>query len=394
MASILLKTRRERALLRHHPWIYSGAVDKVQGDPQQGETVDVYSASGELLARGAYSPYSQIRVRIWTWEPGEKINSEFFQNRLTKAISRRRVWVAPEETNAMRLVHGESDSLPGLIVDQYDDTLVLQCLSSGIEHWREIIADLLIDVTGVESVYERSDVPVREREGLTSRIGLLRGKEPPELIEIFENGLRFWVDVRGGHKTGFYLDQRSNRSRVQVLVQGCQVLDCFSYTGGFTIASIAGGAKSVLSVDSSAEVLSLAKKNLALNKLSPELVEWRAGDVFQILRELRDRDRKFDIIVLDPPRFAATTSQVERAARGYKDVNLLALKLLKPGGKLVTFSCSGGVSAELFQKILAGAALDAGVEAQIVQQLRQGPDHPVSLYFPEGEYLKGFIIQV
>ena len=313
---------------------------------------------------------------------------------MVDALAARRPFFDLDRIEALRLVHGESDGLPGLILDRYGGTLVMQCLSSGIEYWQEPLADLLLELTGAKRIYERSDVEVRKLEGLPERKGAMRGGLPPERILIHENDLQFEVDVYGGHKTGFYLDQRLNRAAVGSLAHGCRVLDCFAYTGGFALSALAGGAASVLAVDASTEALELARRNLALNGLPEDKIDWQVGDVFQVLRGLRDRGQSFDLIVLDPPKFAATASQAGRAARGYKDINLLAFKLLRPGGLLATFSCSGGVSAELFQKIVAGAALDAGVEARILQRLHQSPDHPVALNFPEGAYLKGFIIRV
>jgi 23S rRNA (cytosine1962-C5)-methyltransferase len=266
----------------------------------------------------------------------------------------------------------------------------MQCLTTGVESWRELLADLLLEETQFKDIYERSDADVRELEGLPARSGVVRGKAP-STITIHENNLKFLVDVATGHKTGFYLDQRINRQQVRALAHGREVLDCFSYTGGFTVNALAGGAKSVLAVDSSSAALSLAQQNVALNALPTDQVELLEGDVFYVLRKLRDEARAFDMIILDPPKFAATASQAEKAARGYKDINLLAFKLLRSGGILVTFSCSGGVDAALFQKIVAGAALDAGAEAQIIEHLGQAPDHPVALNFPEGTYLKGLI---
>ncbi len=394
MDCVELKPGRERSLLRRHPWVYSGAIAKVLGEPVQGETVSVKASTGEFIAWGAYSPNSQIRVRIWSWNPEEVVSRGFFENKLRKAIERRRFWINPAETNALRLVHAESDSLPGLIVDRYADTLVVQYLSSGAEFWRETIADLLLKITAAEGIYERSDVTVRELEGLTPRKGILRGSDPPDLIQVFEHGLKYWVDVRKGFKTGFYIDQRENRLLIKGLTQNKDVLDCFSYTGGFTVAAMAGRARSVLAIDRSSEALSLLEKNLKLNELSRGNVTLREGDVFQVLRNLRDRAKSFDLIVLDPPKFAATSAQANKAARGYKDINLLALKLLRPGGVLVTFSCSGGISAEFFRKIITGAVLDAGVIAQVIKNIWQGPDHPVALNFPEGAYLKGLVIQI
>lgn len=394
MAAVLLKPGREKSLLRDHPWIFSGAVAGLRGAPGAGETVEVLSASGEFLAWGAYSPNSQIRVRIWTRDPQQTIDADFFRQRLKRSLAARGGLGLTGETDALRLVHGESDGLPGLIVDRYADTLVIQVLSSGVERWRDTLVGQLAELTGIERVFERSDVDVRRLEGLAERTGVLLGSEPTGRFTIHENGLRFWVDVRSGHKTGYYLDQRPNRARVGHLARGRQVLDCFCYTGGFSTHALAGEADSVLAVDSSAEALALARENLALNDLAAEKVTFQEGDVFQVLRSLRDQARCFDLIVLDPPKFAQTAAQAERAARGYKDINLLAFKLLRPGGILATFSCSGGVSEDLFQKIVAGAALDAGVHAQIHEYLHQGPDHPVALNFPEGAYLKGFIIRV
>ena len=394
-----LKPGREKSLLRRHPWIFSGAVACVEGDPEAGDTVVVHAADGMFLGWAAYSPNSQIRARVWSFDELETIDGIFFRKRLSAAIQTRiasgfLTTGTGKSSLAVRLVHGESDGLPGFILDRYRDTLVLQVLATGAERWRDVIADLAIELTGAAGVYERSDADVRHLENLQVRIGTLRGDEPPERIAITENGLKFWVDVRRGHKTGFYLDQRANRLRVRELSREREVLDCFCYTGGVTVNALAGGAKSVLAVDTSAEALALCRENVTLNKLPLERVDTLEGDVFQQLRKFRDSRQLFDLIVLDPPKFAPTAAQAERAARGYKDINLLAFKLLRPDGILVTFSCSGGVSAELFQSIIAGAALDAGVNAQILEYLHQDADHPVALSFPEGAYLKGYVIRV
>jgi 23S rRNA (cytosine1962-C5)-methyltransferase len=394
MAAILLKPGREKSLLRKHPWIFSGAIAEVRNNPGFGEVVDVLASDGSFLARAAYSPQSQIRARVWSWDEQEQIDEQFLRVRLAAAIQARRTLVDPLETDSLRLVHGESDRLPGLIVDRYAGVLVVQFLSAGIERWRAAVSDLLVELTGAQALYERSDADVRQLEGLPPRAGLLRGSLDSERVEIRENGLRFVVDLDTGHKTGFYLDQRENRLVVQRLAAGLEVLDCFSYTGGFALASLAGGAASVVAVEASPEAIAGARRNLAANHLPAERIEWLEGDVFQVLRRFRDSRRSFDLIVLDPPKFAATAAQVERAARGYKDINLLAFKLLRPGGLLVTFSCSGGVSEDLFQKIVAGAAADAGIHAQILRRLHQGPDHPVALNFPEGAYLKGLVLRV
>ena len=394
MQAVRLIAGREKSLLRRHPWVFAGAIDSLDEVPQDGDTVRLAGQGGDFLAWGAYSRNSQIRVRVWSWQEQERIDAAFFRKRLAQAIAARCDMVPAERSDAVRLVHGESDGLPGLIVDRYGDTLVAQFLSSGAERWKGTLADLLMELTGAERLYERSDAEVRRLEGLIEQSGVLRGDAPPPRLQIHENGLKFWVDVAHGHKTGHYLDQRDNRLRLRQLAGGKRVLDCFAYTGGFTAHALAGGAESVLAVDSSGDALELARENLSLNELPIERVEWLEGDVFQVLRGLRDRGRSFDLIVLDPPKFAPTAAHAEKAARGYKDINLLAFKLLQPGGLLFTFSCSGGVSAELFQKIVAGAALDASVEAQIVETLHPGPDHPVGLNFPEGTYLKGLVVRV
>jgi 23S rRNA (cytosine1962-C5)-methyltransferase len=389
-ACLTLKTRREKSLLRRHPWVFSGAVSMVAGDPQPGETIDILSSNGQFLARAAYSPQSQIRARVWTFDPDEQVDAAFFRRRLQTAISKRTPLNLAAVSDAWRLVHAESDQIPGLIVDRYGQILVLQFLTTGAEFWRTIITDVLAELTSIQDIYERSDADVRELEGLLPRKGRLRG-DPPERLTISELSLRFSVNLAEGHKTGFYLDQRRNRQRVRELAANRDVLDCFCYTGGFSANALAGGARSVLSVDASAEALKILQENIALNELPAEKSTILAGDVFQVLRKLRDEGRGFDLIILDPPKFAHTAAQAEKAARGYKDINLLSFKLLRAGGILVTFSCSGGVDAALFQKIVAGAALDAGADASIVEHLSQDGDHPVSLNFPEGAYLKGLI---
>jgi 23S rRNA (cytosine1962-C5)-methyltransferase len=393
--TIILKPGREKSLLRRHPWIFSGAVQSVDDEPASpfgdyaGATVDLLSYNGDFLARAAYSPTSQIRARVWTFSD-EPVDADFFRKRIHAAIVERSTFNVQRSTNALRLIHAESDGLPGLIVDRYGDVLVLQSLTTGSEFWKETIADLLLEETGLSAIYERSDADVRELEGLPSIVGPLRGT-PPNQIIITEHATRYTVNLAEGHKTGFYLDQRANRLKVRELAQDRDVLDCFCYTGGFTVNALAGGAKSVVSVDASAGALVLGRENASLNGQPPERQEWLEGDVFQLLRKFRDENCSFDMVILDPPKFAPTSAQAEKAARGYKDINLLAFKLLRAGGILVTFSCSGGVDAALFQKIVASAALDAGVEAQIVEHLSQAADHPVLLSFPEGAYLKGLV---
>ena len=392
MNSLFLKKGRERSVKRRHPWVFSGAIEKVAGDAQPGETVQVRDIAGNPLALAAFSPQSQIRARVWTFNHEEEVDAAFFRGRLTRALALRESLPAARHTNALRLVNGESDGLPGLVVDRYADVLVVQILSAGIERWRDPILDLLIEISGCEAVFERSDAEVRTLEGLVARTGFVRGNRNASRCPISEYGLNFRVDVEQGQKTGFFLDQRENRQRVRALAAGREVLDGFCYTGGFALAALAGGAKRVLAVESSAPALEVAKENLSANPLDASRVEFVQADVFSHLRTLRDRGAHFDMVVLDPPKFAPTAAQAKNAARAYKDINLLALKLLSPGGLLATFSCSGGVSAELFQSIVAGAALDAGAEAKIIERFGAAADHPVALEFPEGEYLKGLLV--
>lgn len=388
--NLVLKAGREKSLLRRHPWIFSGAIHHADDGIASGGTVDLLSFNKQFLARAAYSPNSQIRARIWTFED-EPVDQEFFRKRIRAALTSRSTPRAISNTTAHRLIYAESDNIPGLIVDRYGDVLVLQSLTAGTEFWKETIADILLEETGLSTIYERSDADVRELEGLEPKVGLLRGNLSSFVFPLTENNLKFNINFAKGHKTGFYLDQRNNRMRVRDLAQNKDVLDCFCYTGGFSVNALAGGAKSVLSVDSSSDALALCRENVALNHLDAARHTTIEGDVFQLLRKFRDEGRSFDMVILDPPKFAPTAAHADKATRAYKDINLFAFKLLRPGGTLVTFSCSGGVDAALFQKIIAGAALDAGAEAQIVEFLSQGPDHPVALNFPEGAYLKGLI---
>lgn len=391
--SLVLKAGREKSVLLRHPWLFSGAIAQVKGEPASGETVTVYSSRMENLGSAAFSPQSSIAARFWTFDPDEKVDESFLYRKLQTAWQARRELHDDPQTTAYRVVHSESDGLPGLVADRYNDWLVVQFTSAGAEYWRKPVIRLLQQASGLTNVYERSDVEVRSLEGLPERTGSLAGGEPPQYLTILENGIHYQVDISHGHKTGFYLDQRNNRARMRVLARDKRVLNCFCYTGGFSLSAAAGGAKEIISVESSLEALELGKENMHLNGLETP-AEWVEGDVFQVLRKYRDQARTFDLIVLDPPKFAPTAAQVERAARGYKDINLLAFKLLSPGGLLVTFSCSGGVSADLFRKIVAGAALDAGVNAVVLERLSQGEDHPVALTFPEGEYLKGLVLRV
>lgn len=396
MNSIILKPGREKSVLRHHPWIFSGAIAKVEGNPQPGETVCVLQADKTPIASAAISPKSSITARIWSWNPEEEVNEGFIKEKLRIAINKRTKlsFLSQNKVNSYRLVYAESDGLPGLIVDRYADWLVVQVLTTGAEYWKNVIIQSLVELTGVENIYERSDVDVRKLEGLPQKIGCLAGKEPPDTIEIVEYGIQYLVNIKTGQKTGFYLDQRENRHKVADYSPGRSVLNCFCYSGGFSLNAVRGGAAKVISVDSSADALVLAQKNAQINKIDPGNMTWVNADVFQQLRRFRDEGRTFDMVILDPPKFAPTVQQVDKAARGYKDINLLAFKLLKPGGILFTFSCSGGISIELFQKIVADAALDAGVNGQILEKLHQAADHSIALNFPESEYLKGMICQI
>jgi 23S rRNA (cytosine1962-C5)-methyltransferase len=379
--------------LRRHPWIFSGAIVRVDGAPANGDTLPVRSADGEFLAWAAYNAGSQITARVWSWDENETIDVEFFHRKIAAALAARLALNLSAASSGMRLIHAESDGLPGLIVDQYSNVLVVQIGSAGAERWRDAIADILQELCEPVCIYERSDSDSRGLEGLEVRNGVLRGTLP-ERVEVTEHGLRFAVDVAEGQKTGFYLDQRDNRALTETLAHGKDVLNCFCYTGGFSLYALRGGAKSVLSIDASGDALRIAEDNLTHNSLDSARAEWQEADVFQALRKLRDQGRQFDFIILDPPKFAPTAAFAEKAARGYKDINLLGFKLLRPGGLLATYSCSGGISEELFQKIIAGAALDAGVDAQIVHHLHAAPDHPVLLSFPEGAYLKGLVLRV
>ncbi len=393
MPEILLKPERDESLKRKHPWIFSGAIAKVNGQPESGETVEVRGKGGRFYGRAAFSPSSQIQARMWTFDD-EAVNAALFRHRLEDAIALRAERLA-EEGAACRLVNAESDLLPGVVVDYYAGVVVVQLLTAGAEIWREVIAASLRELLPSAScLYERSDAETRDKEGLPPKAGLLWGEEPPESVEILEEGCRYGVDVRGGHKTGFYLDQRDNRAFLARHAEGAEVLNAFSYTGGFGIAALRAGAASVVNVDASAPSLALARGNAERNGLDAARFTCTEGNVFSVLRAYRAEERRFDLIVLDPPKFVDSRAHLEKASRGYKDINLLACQLLRPKGTLFTFSCSGLMPTDLFQKIVADAALDAGRPAQILQRLGPPSDHPTLLAFPEGSYLKGLICRV
>jgi 23S rRNA (cytosine1962-C5)-methyltransferase len=399
MNTVTLKPSKEKSLLRRHPWVYANAIDRVDGNPVPGATVLVRAHDGRFLARAAYSPHSQIRARVWSFDETEPIDHAFFKRRVQRALAHRQTMV--RDTGAVRLIFGEADGLPGLIVDHYvaEDAgqrsqIVCQFMAAGVEAWKEAIVAALVGATGCPNVYERSDVSIRQKEGLEQITGVLAGEAPSDALISSENGVRYHVDVRNGHKTGFYVDQRDNRLLVQQLAQDRDVLNCFCYTGGFSLAALKGGAKRVVSIDSSGEALALAQQNVAANGFDAERATWLDADAFKTLRRLYDEGERFDLIVLDPPKFAPSREHVDRASRAYKDINLTGLKLLRPGGLLFTYSCSGAIDSELFQKIVSGAAADARVDARILKRLGAGVDHPLLTAFPEGEYLKGLLLQI
>ncbi|HEX7439001.1 MAG TPA: class I SAM-dependent methyltransferase [Caldimonas sp.] len=395
MKTIRVRPGKERSLLRRHPWVFEGSVERGKAD--SGETVRVEGHDGRFLAWAAYSPQSMIRLRVWSFDEGERINAAFFARRIAAALEiRARLPIA---SDGMRLVHGESDGLPGLVVDRYGATLSAQFLSAGAERWKDAIADALMQATSASALFERSDTSARQREGLAAATGWLRvadsSTEGSTAIAIREHQWQLGLDVATGHKTGFYLDQRDNRKLFADTVRHFgfeRVLNCYCYTGGFSVAALAGGAAHVVGVDSSGPALERAVANVALNGFDAARHEALDADVNHTLRALLDAGRSFDAVVLDPPKLAPTAAHAERAARAYKDVNRLAFMVLRPGGALFTFSCSGGISADLFHKIVAGAGLDAGIDGFFYARLGAAPDHPMTVTFPEGEYLKGLVV--
>ncbi|BEN29854.1 TPA: 23S rRNA (cytosine(1962)-C(5))-methyltransferase RlmI [Serratia marcescens] len=391
---LFLAKGREKSLLRRHPWVFSGAVQRVEGKAHSGETIDILDSQGKWLARGAYSPESQIRARVWTFQQDEEINIDFFIRRLQQAQSWRD-WVAQRDgLDGYRLIAGESDGLPGITIDRFQNFLVLQLLSAGAEYQRPALLSALQHCYPECSIYDRSDVAVRKKEGLSLAQGPVLGDLPPELLPITEHGMKLLVDIQQGHKTGFYLDQRDSRLAARNYSAGRRVLNCFSYTGAFAVSALMGGCAQVISVDTSQAALDIARQNVELNKLDLNKAEFVRDDVFQLLRNYRTQGEKFDLIIMDPPKFVENKNQLASACRGYKDINMLALQLLNPGGILLSFSCSGLMPTDLFQKILADAAVDAGRDVQFIEQFRQAADHPVIATYPEGLYLKGFACRV
>ncbi|MBD1576981.1 methyltransferase domain-containing protein [Vibrio sp. S11_S32] len=391
--AIYLVKGREKALLRRHPWIFSRGIQKVEGKPELGDTVDVFSNNGQWLAKAAFSPQSQIRARVWSFEK-EDIDTDFFVKRLQDAQAMREPIITRGGLTGYRLIAGESDGLPGITIDRYQDFLVCQLLSAGAEAKRELLIDAIKQVFPTCSIYERSDVSVRKKEGLKERQGIIHGEMPPSSLVIEENGVKIQVDIVKGHKTGFYLDQRDSRQQAMKYVEGKSVLNCFSYTGGFGLYALKGNAAHVVNADVSQPALDNAKANAELNGFDVSKAEFLNADVFKLLREYRENGTKFDVVIMDPPKFAESKAQLNGACRGYKDINMLAMQILNPGGTLLTYSCSGLMETNLFQKIIADAALDAGRRVQFIERFAQAADHPVDSAYPEGFYLKGFACQV
>ncbi|KAB8310812.1 23S rRNA (cytosine(1962)-C(5))-methyltransferase RlmI [Rouxiella chamberiensis] len=389
-ARLILAKGREKSLLRRHPWVFSGAVQRVEGKANSGDTIDIVDSQGKWLARGAYSPSSQIRARVWTFKQDEDIDIDFFIRRLQQAQSWRDYIAKRDGLDGYRLIAGESDCLPGITIDRFQNFLVLQLLSAGAEYQRAPLIAALQHCYQECAIWDRSDVAVRKKEGLELVQGHVVGEEPPALLPIQEHGMSLLVDIKEGHKTGFYLDQRDSRFAARSYAAGRNVLNCFSYTGAFAVSALMGGCTKVTNVDTSQAALDVARQNVELNKLDLSKAEFVREDVFQLLRKYRTEGQQFDMIVMDPPKFVENKNQLASACRGYKDINMLAIQLLRPGGILLSFSCSGLLPTDLFQKILADAALDAGREIQFVEQFRQAADHPVTGAYPEGLYLKGF----
>ncbi len=397
-ASIRVFKEREKPIKNRHPWIFSGAIREiVQGVPQPGDVVEIIGENNQWLARAYFNPRSQISVRILSWDPDERIDEEFWRKKVQRAVHRRQaIGIKDRGTTALRLIFAESDGLPGLIVDQYEDYLAVQFLTLGVDIRKTLLTRILEDTIKPRGILERSDVNVRKKEGLEKVVGLLAGTAPPESLKILENDKAMMADLYRGHKTGLYLDQRDNRQLVcqQSHVEGREILNVFAYTGGFSIYAAINQARKITNVETSGSFLGAIKQNLDLNKLARPQDQYIRGNAFQILRDFREEGRQFDVIILDPPKFANRKQDIPSACRGYKDLNLLALQLLRPLGLLATFSCSGLVNEDLFQKVLFGAAVDAGRDVQIIQRLGQAADHPVLVTFPESAYLKGFICQV
>ncbi len=393
--AIYLVKGREKSLRRKHPWVFSRGINKVEGEPSLGETVDVFTHDRKWLAKAAYSPNSQIRARVWSFEKQE-INKAFFVKRIQDAQLLREDIIERDGLTGYRLIAAESDGLPGITIDKYQDYLVCQLLSAGSEFHKQTLVEALLEVFPDCNIYERSDVAVRKKEGLEEVTGVLHGEEPPKSVVIEENGVKISVDIVGGHKTGFYLDQRDSRQQAMKYVKNKEVLNCFSYTGGFGLYALKGGAKRVINADVSQPALDTAKFNAELNEfdISKKRAVFLNADVFKLLREYRDQGTKFDVVIMDPPKFVSSKNNLTSGANGYKDINMLAMQILKPGGTLLTYSCSGLMSADLFQKVIADAAVDSGRQVKFIERFEQAADHPTDSAYPEGFYLKGFACKV
>jgi 23S rRNA (cytosine1962-C5)-methyltransferase len=393
---VYLKAGKEKSLQRRHPWVYSTAIGKTAGTPQSGDTVEVRAADGKFLAWGAFSPESQIRIRAWSFLETDVIDNAWIANKIRVAAQRREV--LDLQTDAQRLVFGEADQLPGLIVDRYGDWAVVQILSAAIEYWRAAVLDAVASLPGIRHVYERSDAATRQREGLPPVAGpVTKFHQEPDVhvVPVIENGVHYRVDIAKGHKTGFYVDQRDNRALVGALAKGKRVLNCFCYTGGFSLAALVNGAAEVISIDSSGDALARGALNQSVNLgiAGDARSEWRDENVFDALKQLLADGEMFDIVILDPPKFAPSVAHLDKAARAYKEISMKGLKLLKPNGYLLTFSCSGAMSVDLFQKVIAGAVVDSRIDMQMLRRLEAGIDHPMLMTHPEGEYLKGLLLQ-
>jgi 23S rRNA (cytosine1962-C5)-methyltransferase len=394
MLKIILKKGREKSVRNHHPWLFSGAIAKIERKPEPGEIVQVCDSHSEPLAAGYYNSHSQIRVRILDWDNEAIISKDWWRKWIDEAIGHRRQLAEDDSTDAYRLIYSESDVLPGLIVDKYADYLAIQVTTAGIERVKHDIIEILADIMKPAGIYERSGADIRALEGLKESSGVVYGQTPPSRLAIKENGHLFEVDITAGQKTGFYLDQRDNRAKVAACAKGFDILDCFSHTGAFSVYALASGAKAVTLVDSSTDCLELAKRNIALNELESSRAEYIAGDAFEILRQFRDDGRRFDLVILDPPKFAKNKSHLKKALAGYKDINMLGMELLNPGGLLATFSCSGLVDYETLKTVLFWAAVDTGKRVRIIEDLYQASCHPRLITFPEGTYLKGALCRV
>jgi len=393
MFTVRLKKGRDASLLRHHPWVFSGAIDSIEGTPKAGEIVRVVSHEEKVLGVGGYSPDSQIRIRLFNFADST-VDEHFFRQTIAAALAKRKSLLDDPERNAYRLIFGESDHLPGLVVDKYNDFLVCQFQFAGLESWKPLLAEILAEQCQCQGIFEKSDTASRKREGLALGEGVLWGQAPPDSLVIQENGMQLEVNIRSGQKTGFYLDQAENRSFIRRYCAEQEILNCFAYTGAFSISALTAGASHVTSVDSSRPALDILQRNLQLNSLQDNQHKTEEGRVANLLRDWQKQDRLVDIVILDPPKFAEHKSQVMKASRAYKDLALQAVKLIRPGGLLITFSCSGGIDLKLFQKITADALLDARREGEVIQYLHQSADHPIALAFPESQYLKGLVCRI